>query len=190
MNAILSKYSKVLSILAASVFVVGCSSEDETVPDLQADGSDSTADAAAAGDEGVSADLIVVPDSEDTADTLIPPTSDGSAAAVDCSGTGGTCEAPCLAYYIQRYSPELDCVAATDEPRGSSSLPFVLCNAPDTPVGLAVSCYCDQQGVCGSIGVSLQLPPDSDWELCSDDVFEAVTSADFEQQFCPPGTFD
>jgi hypothetical protein len=133
---------------------------------------------------------------EDHADAMVDsdavPESDGSdlTAAPDCSPNDSTCDAPCLSRYVRRYSPELDCVAPNNSVRGSADLPFLFCDEPGAGAGMEMTCYCNHQGVCGATAELYWLPPDSDWEYCSDEVWEDVTSAYSGQQFCPPGTFD
>jgi hypothetical protein len=155
----------VSSVVSSMSFVTGCGSEEETLPDEQID-------------------FHIDGDTESTAD------GGDSAATPNCSGIDDVCEEPCLARYVRRYSPELDCVAPNNSVRRSAELPFLLCDEPDTPSGALLSCYCNQRGVCGATAETYSLPMNSDWRLCDDDIRGAITAAYSDQRFCPPGTFD
>ncbi len=194
MNTFLSQYSKILSILAASVLVVGCSSEDETLPAEQTDGGELVSDTAAQDAAGTTPDLGNPPDSENAPDMVSPPDSDGSAAAIDCSGAGDVCEEPCRARYVVRYDRELNCLAPREEwlrAPDSPGLLLVVCDHPEgNAAGQAETCLCNEEGECGWSSETVSLPVDSPWTQCDSEIWSATFEAVRNDQYCPPGTFD
>ncbi len=189
-NALIGRMAGFLLLGSSlAILVVACGADEESVPAEQAE----QADAMASADDGASTDLGNPPDSEATPDVDSPPDSDGSAAVIHCSGAGDICEEPCHASYMVRYHPELDCLAPREEwlrEPDSPGLMLVGCHGEDLPNGQEVSCFCNEDGECGSSSVLPSFSDPSLWTWCPDGMSSAASDAFSSGRFCAPGTFD